>query len=60
MGLALSASAKDGSPSGTAPPAPAVKAKRSAKQKHWFQVGVASWYEQSSRGGRLRAENALI
>jgi rare lipoprotein A len=44
MGLALSASAKDGSPSGNAPPAPAVKAKPSAKAKHWFQVGVASWY----------------
>ena len=40
MGLALSASAKDGSPSGTAPP-PVVKAKPSAK--HRFQVGVASW-----------------
>jgi len=50
MGLALSASAKDGSPSGMAPPAPAVKAKPSAKPKHWFQVGVASWYGTKFQG----------
>jgi len=50
MGLALSASAKDGSPSGTAPPAPAVKAKPSAKAKHWLQVGVASWYGTKFQG----------
>ena len=47
MGLALSASAKDGSPSGTAPP-PVVKAKPSAK--HRFQVGVASWYGEKFQG----------
>jgi rare lipoprotein A len=52
MGLALSASAKDGSPSGTAPPPPAVKAKPSAKPKHWFQVGVASWYGTKFQGRR--------
>jgi len=57
MGLALSASAKDGSPSGTAPPAsekapppPAVKTKPSAKAKHWFEVGVASWYGTKFQG----------
>ena len=50
MGLALSASAKDGSPSGTAPPAAATKAKPSAKPKHWFQVGVASWYGTKFQG----------
>jgi len=49
MGLALSASAKDGSPSGTAPP-PVMKAKPSAKSKHWFQVGVASWYGEKFQG----------
>ncbi len=47
MGLALSASAKDGSPSGTAPP-PVVKAKPSTK--HRFQVGVASWYGEKFQG----------
>ena len=47
MGLALSASAKDGSPSGTAPP-PVVKAKPNAK--HRFQVGVASWYGEKFQG----------
>jgi rare lipoprotein A len=52
MGLALSASAKDGSPSGTRPPPPAVKAKPSAKPKHWFQVGVASWYGTKFQGRR--------
>jgi rare lipoprotein A len=50
MGLALSASAKDGSPSGTAPPVAAIKAKPSAKAKHWFQVGVASWYGTKFQG----------
>ena len=50
MGLALSASAKDGSPSGAAPPAAAIKAKPSAKAKHWFQVGVASWYGAKFQG----------
>ena len=50
MGLALSASAKDGSPSGAAPPAAAIKEKPSAKPKHWFQVGVASWYGAKFQG----------
>ncbi len=50
MGLALSASAKDGSPSGAAPPTAAIKAKPSAKPKHWFQVGVASWYGAKFQG----------
>ena len=52
MGLALSASAKDGSPSGTAPP-PVVKAKPSAK--HRFQVGVASWYGEKFQGRKTAA-----
>jgi rare lipoprotein A len=52
MGLALSASAKDGSPSGTAPPPPPVKAKPSSKPLHWFQVGVASWYGTKFQGRR--------
>ena len=50
MGLALSASAKDGSPSGAAPPAAAIKTQPSAKAKHWFQVGVASWYGAKFQG----------
>jgi rare lipoprotein A len=70
VGLALSASAKDGSPSGTAPPAtgtappatgtappasgttpPATSAKsKPSEVKHWFQVGVASWYGTKFQG----------
>jgi rare lipoprotein A len=50
MGLALSASAKDGSPSGTAPPPSIVKSKPGVKSKHWFQVGVASWYGTKFQG----------
>jgi len=71
MGLALSASAKDGSPSGTAPPAsgtapppPAVKAKPAVKPKHWFEVGVASWYGakfqgRATAGGELFDMNGM-
>ncbi len=50
MGLALSASAKDGSPSGTAPPPSIAKSKPNAKSRHWFQVGVASWYGPKFQG----------
>jgi rare lipoprotein A len=49
MGVALSASAKDGSPSGTAPPATAHPPLK-AKSKHWLQVGVASWYGAKFQG----------
>lgn len=62
MGMALSASAKDGLPGGVAPQAPSVKPNPSAKpnanirlrpglkQKHWLQVGVASWYGSRFQG----------
>jgi len=65
MGLALSASAKDGSSgtappatgsappsSGTTPPATSAKAKPRVKLKNWFQVGVASWYGTKFQGRR--------
>jgi rare lipoprotein A len=49
MSLSLSAVAKDGTPTvdGQAPPVMVVRPKAmklSSKTKHWYQVGVASWY----------------
>jgi rare lipoprotein A len=61
MGLALTASAKDGSPSDTvAPPSilspvptgnPILSEKLTPKaRRHWLQVGVASWYGTKFQG----------
>ena len=57
MSMALSASAKDGTPtgqtppvSGTAPPAGVAKPNVPAKPKHWYQIGVASWYGTRFQG----------
>jgi rare lipoprotein A len=60
MGLALSASGKDGSSASTAlaasvkapppPPSPAVKAKPAAKPRQWLEEGIASWYGEKFQG----------
>jgi rare lipoprotein A len=54
IGLSLSASAKDGpEANGNDAPAVAVRTKAmklSSKTKHWFQVGVASWYGSHFQG----------
>jgi rare lipoprotein A len=57
MSMALSAAAKDGKPTGPAPPAsgPAppstgAKSKAMGKPKHWYQTGVASWYGTKFQG----------
>ena len=57
MSMALSASAKDGLPTGPAPPAsgpapPSTSAKSKAmvKPRHWYQTGVASWYGTKFQG----------
>lgn len=48
LGLALSASAKDvPSPHEIAKSSPE---KRTAKKRHWFQIGVASWYGLQFQG----------
>jgi rare lipoprotein A len=56
MGLALSASARDGVPS-LKEPAPTVKDQKpdstkatTHKPRRWFQVGVASWYGSHFQG----------
>jgi len=48
MGLALSASARDGSAS-------AKTRAANAKNKHWSQVGMASWYGSGFQGHRTAA-----
>jgi rare lipoprotein A len=57
MGMALGASAKDGTSAAAqqpasvpAPPAPSAKPKVSSKSKHWYQIGVASWYGMKFQG----------
>lgn len=61
MGLANSASAKDGSVSDTAPPVSSTKPNQSAKHnpnvnpKQWLQVGAASWYGARFQGRRTAA-----
>lgn len=58
MGIALSASGKDGSPSCTAlaasvtvpPPPPPVEVKPAAKHRHWLEEGIASWYGAKFQG----------
>ncbi len=57
MSMALSASAKDGNPTGPpppatgkAPPSTSTKSKSMAKPRHWYQTGVASWYGTKFQG----------
>ena len=57
MSMALSASAKDGLPtgqappaSGTAPPSSSAKPKTSVTPRHWYQIGIASWYGTKFQG----------
>ena len=50
MSMALSASAKDGLPTGPAPPSTSAKAKAMVKPRHWYQTGVASWYGTKFQG----------
>lgn len=57
MSMALSASAKEGTPTGTVtpvprsvPPAGIAKPKINAKSKHWYEIGVASWYGTKFQG----------
>ncbi len=52
LGLAATASAKDGLPAGSVPSAPGVKTKSGIKSKRWFQTGVASWYGSKFEGRR--------
>ena len=57
LGVAATASAKDGLPNGSAPSPPSVKSKPGIqkpgiKSKRWFQVGVASWYGSKFEGRR--------
>ena len=62
MALTHSVSAKDGQPSSDTPQTvlvqPAAKAVRPtsrAKARHWYQVGVASWYGQQFQGRQTAA-----
>jgi len=55
MSMALSASAKDGTPIAASPHAPGTtppraKAKVTAKPRRWFQTGLASWYGTKFQG----------
>jgi rare lipoprotein A len=57
LGMAISASAKDGTSSGTAtpasgstPPITKAKPKASIKPKRWYQIGIASWYGMKFQG----------
>jgi rare lipoprotein A len=55
MGLSLSAVAKDGTPAIDTQAAPSVAVrpktmKLSSKTRHWFEVGVASWYGSHFQG----------
>jgi rare lipoprotein A len=53
-GLALTASAKDATPTTPATPAPTTTARKvprlTARTKRWFQVGIASWYGPHFQG----------
>jgi rare lipoprotein A len=63
MGMALTASAKDGSQDGTpssldqpaANKAPAKATPRSSKPRRWLQIGLASWYGSRFQGHRTAA-----
>jgi rare lipoprotein A len=56
MGLALTASAKDGSTSvEDKAPSTEAKAKVNHKPRRWFQVGVASWYGSHFQGRKTAA-----
>jgi rare lipoprotein A len=51
IGLALSASAKDGTTAGKdQQPAVQVSTKAGHKGKHWLEVGIASWYGAHFQG----------
>jgi rare lipoprotein A len=54
LGLALSASAKDSPTAQSNGSGQTSTAKRTAK-RHWFQVGVASWYGREFQGRRTAA-----
>jgi rare lipoprotein A len=69
LGLALTASAKDGTPAGGINAAdfdagvnPAIQIKptakpaaKTAKTRRWYQIGLASWYGQQFQGRRTAA-----
>jgi rare lipoprotein A len=60
MGLSLAASAKDATATDNDPAAPAVAVRPKAmklgsKTKHWYQVGVASWYGSHFQGHKTAA-----
>ncbi|HEX9201080.1 MAG TPA: septal ring lytic transglycosylase RlpA family protein [Acidobacteriaceae bacterium] len=56
MGLALTASAKDGSTSvQDQTPNTQAKAKPTHKPRRWFQIGVASWYGPHFQGRETAA-----
>src|ERR1700744_4896417 len=52
LGLALSASARDASPSGTSVTPIKAGSRVASKTRNWLQVGVASWYGQQFQGRR--------
>jgi rare lipoprotein A len=62
LGLALSASARDDSPSGTTVLSSQVGTKAGAKttkSRSWLQVGVASWYGTQFQGRRTAGGEAF-
>ena len=50
MGLALSASAGANNSSPTTEPGTKTGTKPTAKARHWYQVGIASWYGSHFQG----------
>jgi rare lipoprotein A len=62
LGLALSASARDDSPSGTTVLSSQVGARagtKTTKSRSWLQVGVASWYGTQFQGRRTAGGEAF-
>jgi len=53
MSMALSASAKEGTPGASASAMPGSvvpRPKNTAKSKHWYEIGIASWYGTKFQG----------